>query len=617
MCGIVGITGSVNPELINKMMAVIAARGPDGQERFSQAGMSFGFCRLSINDLSETGNQPMKSSDGLVVAMMNGEIYNAPELRKQLEWKGHKFRGKSDAEVIPNGYVEWGVDLFSRLRGMFAVAVFDLTKHRLLLARDHFGIKPLYFAETRDGVAFSSSARAVGLHPDVGHSLNHQAMSELVRYRYVQSGTALYQQVKVIPPGSVAVCEGRDTRIHTYWRRPRFSSDRRGSEHELIDQFSSGFLSSVKRELMSDVPLGILLSGGIDSGAVLCAAAKSKADNLIAYTLDLEGEASEVSTAAKAASEYGVVHRIVPRSEMSFVETFTRAVQCMDLPVGDAIIAPTYQLLGKVREERKVVLTGEGADELMAGYAHFRPLQVLDRAIRAGISPKAISGFVQLLPLRLLDSVFPYNAKLGESGKQKVLGIVRSGHDPRAALDSAVSIFTPDEMRTGTFLPLHVTEYSVTDLSLPTLIDWGFASWLPNQILNKMDQLSMAHGVEARVPFVDVDLYEIVSRLPLPLLLSRKGNKRVLREALKNWDFAGASIPKRAFYQPVTEKHIVELTSLAKEYLSESMVRKHGVFKTDLIREVLEKLSYGDFLAGKQVVALAAVHVWLEQSFRR
>lgn len=617
MCGVVGVTGWCDSALIDRMLAAIASRGPDGSKRFEEPGVRLGFARLSINDLSAAGDQPMFSANERMVSMMNGEIYNAPELRKTLESRGYRFRGNSDAEVVPHGFSEWGDDLFPRLRGMFAITLFDRTTRRLVLARDHFGIKPLYYAVTRDGVCFSSSARAVSLHSDVGQAIDTRAVNELLRFRYVKSGIPMYSAVRSVLPGQVVSCDGKNLRLHQFWSRPRFSESSAASSDELIEKFAELLKSSVKRELLSDVPLGVLLSGGVDSGAVLRAAIDGGARNLIAYTYDMTGEASEVREAAQIARVHGAEHRVIDGSGHDFVDTYTKAIQCMDLPVGDAIIAPTYQLLRAVRSDRKVVLTGEGADELMAGYAHVTPLRLLGRLSDLGIHRSLVAAATRLTPWRVLDAFFPYEASLGKVGKAKVVDIIRSSNDPAAALDNATSIFSTADIASAGRPTRDTATTATKDLGLPSLIDWGFESWLPNQILNKMDQLSMAHGVEARVPYVDVDMYEFVATLPTRLLLSRSGNKRILRDALNKWGYAGAERPKRAFFKPVTEQHRQELDALAREWLSTSTTKKHAVISDTLVSRTMARLDQGDFLAAKQIATMAGLHIWLEQDFQR
>lgn len=617
MCGIVGITGSCDASLIDRMLRVIASRGPDGSKKVVEPGAEFGFSRLSINDLSSTGDQPMSSTDGRYMSMMNGEIYNSPQLRKELEARGYRFIGTSDAEVVPHGFSEWGVELFPRLRGMFAIAIFDRLSRQLVLARDHFGIKPLYYATTNDGMCFASSARAVSLHPGVGQRINQSAVREFLRFRFVESGTPMYLNVRTLRPGEYVISEGRAITRRRFWFRRRFSETAHASPDELSDQFGELLKSSVSRELLSDVPLGVLLSGGVDSAAVLQSAIEGGAQNLIAYTYDMTGNASEVHDAAEIAMAHAVEHRVVSGNETEFADTYLRAIQCMDLPVGDAIIAPTYELLRSVRQDRKVVLTGEGADELMAGYAHIAPLRLLGRFAHHHISREVIASAVRLTPWQVLDAFFPYEAVLGKSGKAKVVDIIRSSYDASLALNNATSIFSNAELGFDGHLPSDESIAPVGDLSLASLVDWGFESWLPNQILNKMDQLSMAHGVEARVPYVDVDLYEFVATLPTRLLLSRKGNKRILRDTLERWRNPVAERPKRAFFTPVTDRHRRELTFLAKEWLSPAATKRHGIIADTVVSRTMSKLDGGDFLAAKQVATLAALHIWLEQDFQR
>lgn len=599
------------------MLSVIASRGPDGTGRHLEPEVEFGFKRLAINDLSATGNQPMYAEDRRIVSMLNGEIYNFRELKRELQAKGRQFLGTSDAEIIPHGYAEWGLDLFRRLRGMFAIALYDHRANSLILARDHFGIKPLYYARTKDGVAFSSSARAVSLHPEVGQTLNHDSLTEALRFRYVLSGRSLYRNVQTLLPGQLAVCKGAEIGLQQYWQRPRFNDPVNSSVDELVEKFSEHFLNSVRREMAADVPLGVLLSGGIDSGAVLAAAYATGARDLSTFTYDMGGELSEIERAQQIAADFHASHHAVIGRESDFVETFTSAVQCMDLPVGDAIIAPTYQLLGEVSKQRKVVLTGEGADELLAGYAHVGPLELLGRVTRLGVPSNLLAAAVGCVPLKLLDAIFPYDAALGESGKQKLIKIVRASKNPAWALDYTTSVFDVDEIAGLTALPRPDEVGGCSDLSLPSLIDWGFDSWLPNQILNKMDQLSMAHGIEARVPFVSVELYELVATLPKKMLLSSSKNKRVLRETLKRWGYRHHDRPKRAFYTPLTPRHQRELESLAQEWLSVSTVNKHGVVSHALVRDTMDQVRRGDFLASKRAASLAALHIWLDQDFRR
>lgn len=595
------------------MLARIRSRGPDEQRTVVSRPAHLAFARLAIVDLTSTGSQPMTSRDGRYVTMLNGEIYNQQELRQQLSTAGYRFTGTSDAEVIPHGFSEWGARLFARLRGMFAIAVYDTVTKEVWLARDHFGVKPMYFASIGGEFVFSSSARAVALHPSVGRELRESAIGEFLRFRYVASGESMFAHVETLAPGTyVHWANGRIT-IATYWRPVEYAASDQVDSNDWVRMFDDALSGSVQAQLMSDVPLGVLLSGGIDSGAVLRHAARTRSDGLLAFTYAMPGRHDETKLAKAIADESSVHHRIVAAHHAPFAESFAKALRVMDTPVGDAIIVPTYRLLEAVSRERKVVLTGEGADELLGGYAHIGPLLKIGTASRVGLPPSLAASFVGAMPRQLLDQFFPYEASLGRGGKRKLQSLLRLAHDPARALDAATSIFSTDELSAigNVSAPRRATR--INSLTLPELIDWGFSAWLPNQILNKMDQLSMAHGVEARVPFVDPVVYDVVRMMPKAMLTTSRENKVVLRESLRRSSCAWAGRPKRAFFVPTDAEHADELAVAARDWLGDDMCSKHGVLRSTRVREKVSVMKQGDFLASKQVATMCALHMWLEQ----
>ncbi|MDA0237376.1 MAG: asparagine synthase (glutamine-hydrolyzing) [Proteobacteria bacterium] len=613
MCGLAGYVGKLHFGLLDQMMQIIRPRGPDGEERFEDGLVHLGFARLAINDLSPTGNQPMASSDGRYITMVNGEIYNAAELRKLLEAEGCRFKGSSDAEVIPHGFMHWGTDLFGKLRGMFAVVVFDTNLKQLILARDHFGIKPLYFSTFAGGITFSSSARAVAIHPKVGMNLRESAIGELLRFRYCPSGESMFSRVETVNPGEWIVWDEKKINRRLYWHRQSYNNEVNVSREDWIAQFSTALENSVNVGMMSDVPMGILLSGGIDSGAVARFAGAKNSGSLLAFTYSMPGKHDESAIAKSISTSSGIEHRVIYSPNVTFCESYVRAIRAMDSPVADAIIVPTYNLLHSVSLERKVVLTGEGADELLGGYAHVGPLLKLGKFARARIPLAVVARLLSLVPTTALTKFFPYEAELGVRGHRKICQIVREGCNPALALDHATSIFTSAEVRSGTSLGNVGDVAEVSELKLGDLIDWGYSRWLPNQILNKMDQLSMAHGVEARVPYVDPVLYDVVRSIPTELIRSKKSNKIVLRNALKLQGYQWADEPKRAFFVPPTQTHMAELDALAKEWLCESMLNKHGIVSKTMAIDAITGMRNGDFLALKQVATLAGLHIWLDQ----
>jgi asparagine synthase (glutamine-hydrolysing) len=573
------------------------------------------FARLAIIDLTATGSQPMVSTDGRYITMLNGEIYNHRELRQQLSTAGYRFSGTSDAEVIPHGFSEWGPALFARLRGMFAVVVCDTVANEVWLSRDHFGIKPMYFASVGEEFVFSSSARAVTLHPSVGCDLRDSAIGEFLRFRYVASGDSMFARVETLAPGThVHWSNGRLTTTR-FWRPAEYAAGEQVDSSDWVQRFDDALSASVNAQLMSDVPLGVLLSGGIDSGAVLHHAARCGNEGLLAFTYQMPAHHDETRDARAIADESSVCHRVVGASREPFADSFMKALRAMDTPVGDAIIVPTFHLLEAVSHERKVVLTGEGADELLGGYAHVGPLLKLGRAARLGMPLGVAASLVGLMPRPLLDLFFPYETALGRGGKRKLQSLVQSASTPSLALDAATSVISRDELPSIANLAPNSDGFSIMSLTMPALIDWGYSAWLPNQILNKMDQLSMAHGVEARVPYVDPVVYDVVRMMPRELLVNSRENKVVLRESLRRASCAWAERPKRAFFVPNDAEHARNLSSAARDWLGEEMCSKHGVLKSAAVRDKVAEMQQGDFLAAKQVATMCALHMWLDQDF--
>ena len=615
MCGVAGYVGRTRDGLLDAMLARVRSRGPDEQRTKVAGPIHLAFARLAIIDLTATGSQPMVSADGRYITMMNGEIYNHRELRERLVTAGYRFSGTSDAEVIPHGFSEWGPELFARLRGMFAIVICDTVANEVWLARDHFGIKPMYFASVGGEFVFSSSARAVTLHPSVGCELRESAIGEFLRFRYVASGHSMFAHVETLAPGTyVHWSNGRFTATR-FWRPAQYAAGDQVDSTDWVRMFEDALSASVNAQLMSDVPLGVLLSGGIDSGAVLHHAARRDSEGLLAFTYQMPAQHDETRDARAISEESSVCHRVVGASRELFADSFIRALRAMDTPVGDAVIVPTFHLLEAVSHERKVVLTGEGADELLGGYAHIGPLLKLGQAATLGMPLGVAASLVGLMPRRLLDLFFPYESALGRGGKRKLQSLVQSANNPALALDVATSVISRDELPSIANLPPHSDGFAIESLTMPALIDWGYSAWLPNQILNKMDQLSMAHGVEARVPYVDPVVYDAVRMMPREMLVNSRENKVVLRESLRRSSCAWAERPKRAFFVPNDAEHARDLSGAARDWLGEGMCSKHGVLKPASAREKVAEMQQGDFLAAKQVATMCALHMWLDQDF--
>ena len=611
MCGIAGYLGRTVPGLLPRMMGGIRHRGPDGEDQFVASPLHVGHVRLAIIDLAG-GAQPMHSAEGRLVTIYNGEIYNYVELRAELEARGARFQTRSDTEVIPVGYQLFGASFFARLNGMFAFALADVERRSLYLVRDHFGIKPLYYARTGDGLVFASTARAVAMHPEVDRSLNPSAIRDYLQFRYVPSGRHFFSGVETLPPATILECgfDGGVTSTAFWEPRPRTPKER-PDVGAWIDTTRDLLDDALGIQLRSDVPVGIFLSGGVDSSTVATFAARHAAGPMTAYTYAMEGAHDEVSAAADIASHVGARHLVVTGEQREGLSGLYDAVACMDHPVGDAIVVPTYRLCQAAARDLKVVLTGEGADEVFGGYVHFAALMKLARLARLVPVAHRLAGGIRLLPLALLNHFFDYQASLGRLGRIKLARMIGRIHDPRALYRLASSVIDDDDIEAAAHLGPAAHEGPI-ELSLSGLMHETMRTWLPYQILNKMDQLSMIHGLEARVPFLDPRLYDHVLTAPDAAFIDGKDNKVLLRRVLETAGGVNARRPKFAFHVPVEERYRGELELLCRDWLGHDMTSRYGILKEAFVQENVAALRRGEFLASKRLLTMVGLHMWLE-----
>lgn len=614
MCGVAGYVGPTVGGLLDRMVAAVRHRGPDGQGDFLSGPVHLGHARLAIIDLAG-GAQPMVCDDGRLVITYNGEIYNFVELRADLERRGVVFKTDSDTEVIPFGYKLFGPEFFGRMIGIFAFALVDLERQRLFLVRDHFGIKPLYYARTADTIVFSSCASAVALHPAVDRSLNFDAIRDYLQFRYVPSGKHFFAGIETLPPATILEYGFNGSlEKRAYWLpRRRVPARCADGVEGWIEQTGALLEDSNRIQLRSDVPVGLFLSGGVDSSTVATFAMRHAAYPMTAYTYAMEGEHDEVAAAAVIARNVGARHVVVRDEGEGGFSGFYEAITGMDDPVGDAIIVPTYRLCKAAAGDLKVVLTGEGADEIFGGYVHFAALMKLGRLARLFPPAPWFSGAINLLPVALLDQFFDYQASLGRLGRRKVARMLASVHSARALYRLASSVIDDDDIAQAAFLGPPPAEDPELTLTLPDLMVETIRTWLPNQILNKMDQLSMIHGLEARVPFLDPRIYDHMLAAPDEAFIARGQNKVLLREVLARANGANAARPKFAFHVPVEDRYRGELEELCREWLGEQDIARHGILNKLYVRDNIAALRAGEFLASKRLVTMVGLHMWLDR----
>jgi len=530
MCGIYGMVGAATPEVLGRMSAALVHRGPDGDGTAVRGLAAIGCRRLAIIDVAG-GAQPMENEAGDVIAVCNGEIYNHRALRAALERRGHRFRSRSDAEVLPHLYEERGVDCVEALDGMFALALWDVARGRLLLARDRMGEKPLYHATTSHGVLFASEPKALLASGYVGREPDWGALSAYLRAGYVPYPASPFAHIRKLPPGGRLVLEGEHLRADRYWDVAPFLAAP-PLELSLEDAAAAlrGHLArAVEAALVSDVPLGVLLSGGLDSTAV-ASVAHSLTGELATFALGFDvPEFDEREHALRAARALGTLHRTLTITPSLFLEGVRDLGPLLDEPLADPALVPTFLLARFARTHVKTVLVGEGADELFAGYPTYLG--------------GALAGRYGRLPAALRAAV---------AAAAPVLGAPRGNTTLRYLLRrflEAADAPPPARHRTWTGCLDAARLGAITDpdgpLAAPPepeplpartdvdgLLGLDLTGYLPDDLLAKLDRASMAASLEGRAPFLDHRLVEFACRLPVGLKLRGLATKRVLRRAV-------------------------------------------------------------------------------------
>jgi asparagine synthase (glutamine-hydrolysing) len=506
MCGICGQYNfhSQAPVLrqdLERMTRSIVHRGPDDVGYYIAGPLGFGFRRLSIIDLAG-GHQPMSDREESVWVIFNGEIYNFPELKRELEEFGHVFRTKSDTEVLIHGYKQWGDDLLNHLNGMFGLAIWDVRKQRLVIARDPFGIKLIYYKIDRDRVSFGSEIRAVVAAKNEKVEVDPVSLNLFLRYRYTPSPYTIFSGVRKLAPGTMLVFEKGNYSLRRWYQYKPTPFSPSKSVDEAKEELLELYKQSVKRQLLSDVPLGLLLSGGVDSGLLLALMnlyGKSWRTYTVGYGSSFADD--ELKDAAETALIFSSKHTSVILDRKTFEEALRHIVSCLEEPIASSSIVPMYFVCKRAREDVKVALVGQGPDELFGGYR--RHIGVRYGGLWGGLpSPvrTAVGSVISALPGDEIDGLFQDGILPAETGDK----ILECWQDLPALMEET------DELGGFQFVELRST--------------------LPDELLMYADKLSMAHGLEVRVPFLDKEIVEYAERLPSNLKVRNGSGKWLHRQ---------------------------------------------------------------------------------------
>jgi len=621
MCGISGAFNfggePVDANLVVAMTDAIRHRGPDGDGYYINGSIGLGHRRLSIIDL-EGGAQPIANETGTIQVIFNGEIYNFHELREELQQYGHVFKTRADTEVIVHGYEQWGIECLTRFNGIFAFALWDCNAKTLVLVRDHLGVKPLYYTQLGNTLLFASEIKALLKHPECPRQVDLSALSQLFTLRYVPSPATLFQGIKKLPPAHYMEVRATGLRVKRYWRRvPTIREDI--DEDTLIDEYQKLLEDAVRLQMRSDVPVGLFLSSGIDSGALLALMTKHSSQPVHTFTIGFEGgqRTNETDDAKALASMFGARHTEMMVSAADYRSYYERYMQDLEEPVGNETAAAFYFVSLIASKQVKVALTGQGADEPWAGY---------DRHL--GVK---LSHYYSQLPTFLSQGLFKPAVRRCATNEKLRRGV--SALDEPDVLSRFIKIYSfyDSEMKANLFQtwtrahlsydgaeakralqPLQSRVEHLDPLSQMLYVDTR--ANLPDDLLMVADKTAMANSLEARVPFLDYRLVEFVETLPPTLKLRGLRGKYLHKRAIEKW------LPRRIVYRkkkgfenPVDQWLRSEMRHYVGNCLLSERAAVRRYFNAAYIQKLVEDHESGRQQYLRQIYLLISFELWHQQ----
>ena len=620
MCGICGIVGEPDAGAVRRMARAMVHRGPDDEAFYEDGQAVLGFRRLSIIDVTG-GRQPLSNEDGSIHVVFNGEIYNHQELRQDLERRGHVLRTHSDGEVISHLYEELGDDLVDRLNGIFAFAIWDRVKRHLVLARDPHGVKPLYYAETTSSLLFASEIKALVASGRVSRELDPEAVAQYLQYQVVPPPGAIVRGVRALEPGRVLVKNGGPSKVRAYWTPPAERAGAITSPEEATHAVREGLEQAVRSQLVAERPLGVFLSGGVDSSAIVALAAREVPHRLKTFSVGFSGPDEEVLSewpwARLVAERYDTDHHEFVLTEDLFRQALPATLRAMDQPTSDGI--NSYWVSYAAAQHVTVALSGTGGDELFLGYG--RDAMLLEGRDLASPLRHLPASYVRAVT-RMVEGV-PDDLLWGPVGR------VRRAAEWMARLDGTfisprgIGIFETAERDRMLAPGIRAQAFKAgvdylrgdvpPDLARPA--DWlarlEQRAYLSFVLLRDIDAMSMAHSLEVRVPFLDRILGDTASRISSSLKLRDGVGKWVLKHALR--DLLPDEIlfrPKMGFGLPYALWMRRSLAPLIRETLSPERVRRRGVFDPEATTALMDRFYRGDDNVWRKLWTLFVLEGW-------
>lgn len=606
MCGICGFTGPPRPLLLNRMLDMLEHRGPDDTGSFVSDEMTLGARRLAIIDVAG-GHQPVTNEDGTIVAALNGEIYNTAELRALLARRGHRFRSAVDTELIPHLYEEFGQCFVGLVRGMFAIALWDERERRLVLARDRAGEKPLLYARTPHGLTFASELKALLLDPGVPRELDHAALRMYLTLQYVPGGGTMVAGVERLPAGHLLVEENGGHRIERYWDLVPGTEAHARSRAGVVRELRERLEDAVAAQMHADVPVGALLSGGVDSGGIVALMQHVSGATPRTFTVGFEhARADEREPAQTLSRALGTEHTELVVGPPTLAE-LERFAWHLDEPVADQAAFPTYLIAQVASEHVKVVLTGEGGDELFGGYPRYAWFRRAERLSRLPAPLRAAAAAMASRSGRAREAALLFGSR-STLERHVAWTHIFDREDVGRLLEPTVE---GDGFAETTAFFSRLLEGWRARPSVEQMMYLDFKTWLPDDILTKADRMTMAASIEARAPYLDQRVIEFAGSLPATERLKGRETKALLRAALADLlPESTLTRPKASFRAPVEQWLGERLRGTFGELLLDPAAATAPFLRRTEIERLVE--ADGQAPGGRRLWSLVVLELWLK-----
>lgn len=608
MCGICGFVGNNSQSVLERMTDIMSHRGPDDRGFYRDSDVGLGHRRLSIIDL-KTGHQPIFNEEESLVLVYNGEIYNFKELRKELLKTGHVFKTNSDSEVIIHLYEEYGKNCVDYLRGMFAFAIWDKKKKELFLARDRFGIKPLYYTELHSGeFLFASEIKSLLQNDKIVREVDIEAFDQYFTFRYVPENKTMFKNIYKLEPGHILIRKNKKFKIEQYWDIEFGDDESSKSEADIVEDITALLTDSIEKRLISDVPLGAYLSGGLDSSFMVGLMSKLNHSPVETFSIGFDdGKLDESKYAEIVAKHFNTIHhQLIAKSNS--VELLEKVIWHLDEPMADAATIPTYMMSELTKDFVKVVLSGEGADEVFAGYDKYKILTIGQKY--SSLIPSKIFSF--------LSSVQRRNIKL-----LRICEYLSSCSEPADAYLKLTSVFSDREKdllysdetkrklgNSKTSIKIVKKYITKNDDFLNNLLYLDIKTWLPNDVLLKNDKMTMANSIEARVPFLDHIFTEEMAKIPVSMKLNGLTDKYILRKAmLPVVPEAIVKRKKHGFTVPIQRWMEGDLLDFSRNVLSKKNIEEKGFFNYKSVESLLNK-NHNNAFYRRQFWSILTFELW-------